>query len=163
MVRDFLFVRKKCLPFFIGHSPPLLLHVAQSTHSSAADHRNLLGEIFRALNAVLPRITALANHGISETMVIQAAFIGIGPFFVVEAPPEKGTKASAAEKKNGGRVQVLDALGGSTSMRGLRLAALGLVRALFAGYETQRAWIVEEILGSLIKLPDMKLKAGQFK
>ncbi|KAG9101090.1 Sister chromatid cohesion protein 2 [Ceratobasidium sp. 370] len=146
-----------------GHSPPLLLHVAQSTSSSAMDHRNLLGEIFRALNAVLPRITTLANHGISETMVIQAAFIGIGPFFVVEVASEKGSKASAADKKNGGRIQVLDALGGSTSMRGLRLTALGLVRALFASYESQRAWIVEEILGSLIKLPDMKLKAGQFK
>lgn len=96
-------------------------------------------------------------------MVIQAAFIGIGPFFVVEAAPEKNSKASAAEKKNGPRFHVLDALGGSTSMRGLRLTALGLVRALFAGYESQRAWIVEEILGSLIKLPDMKLKAGQFK
>ncbi|KAG8738993.1 Sister chromatid cohesion protein 2 [Ceratobasidium sp. 414] len=146
-----------------GHSPQLLLHVAQSTSSSAVDHRNLLGEIFRALNAVLPRVTVLANHGISETMVIQAAFIGIGPFFVVEVANEKGSKASAADKKNGGRIQVLDALGGSTSMRGLRLTALGLVRALFASYESQRGWIVEEILGSLIKLPDMKLKAGQFK
>ncbi|KAG9095820.1 Sister chromatid cohesion protein 2 [Ceratobasidium sp. UAMH 11750] len=146
-----------------GHSPQLLLHVAQSTSSSAVDHRNLLGEIFRALNAVLPRITALANRGISETMVIQAAFIGIGPFFVVEVTNEKSSKASGGDKKNGGRIQVLDALGGSTSMRGLRLTALGLVRALFASYESQRAWIVEEILGSLIKLPDMKLKAGQFK
>ncbi|KAG8683687.1 Sister chromatid cohesion protein 2, partial [Ceratobasidium sp. 395] len=146
-----------------GHSPPLLLHVAQNSSSSAVDHRNLLGEIFRALNAVLPRIIALANHGISETMVIQAAFIGIGPFFVVEVTHEKSSKSSAADKKNSGRIQVLDALGGSTSMRGLRLTALGLVRALFANYESQRAWIVEEILGSLIKLPDMKLKAGQFK
>ncbi|KAF8607050.1 hypothetical protein BDV93DRAFT_436800 [Ceratobasidium sp. AG-I] len=146
-----------------GHSPPLLLHVAQGTSSLASVHRSLLGEIFRTLNAALPRITALANHGVSETMVIQAAFIGIGPFFVVEATPEKSSKASAAEKKNGARFHVLDVLGGSTSMRGLRLAALGLVRALFAGYESQRAWIVEEILGSLIKLPDMKLKAGQFK
>ncbi|QRV77482.1 proline-rich protein Rad9 protein [Ceratobasidium sp. AG-Ba] len=146
-----------------GHSPPLLLHVAQNSSPSAVDHRNLLGEIFRALNAVLPRITALANHGISETMVIQAAFIGIGPFFVVEVTNEKGSKSSAADKKNAGRIQVLDILGGSTSMRGLRLTALGLVRALFANYESQRAWIVEEILSSLIKLPDMKLKAGQFK
>ncbi|KAG9123567.1 Sister chromatid cohesion protein 2 [Ceratobasidium sp. 392] len=146
-----------------GHSPPLLLHVAQSSSSSAVDHRNLLGDIFRVLNAVLPRITALANHGVSETMVIQAAFIGIGPFFVVEVTNEKTGKSSAADKKNSGRMQVLDALGGATSMRGLRLTALGLVRALFASYESQRAWIVEEILGSLIKLPDMKLKAGQFK
>ena len=93
-------------------------------------------------------------------MVIQAVFVGIGPFFVVEAAPEKSSKA---DKKGGSRVQVLDVLGGPTSMRGLRLSALGLVRALFAAYESQRSWIVEEILGSLIKLPDMKLKAGQFK
>ncbi|CCO30647.1 Protein rad9 AltName: Full=SCC2 homolog [Rhizoctonia solani AG-1 IB] len=130
------------------------------TSGFAIQHRKLLGEIFQTLNAVLPRITALANHGISETMVIQAVFIGIGPFFVVEAVSEKGTKA---DKKNGSRVQVLDVLGGPTSMRGLRLTALGLVRALFAAYDSQRGWIVEEILGSLIKLPDMKLKAGQFK
>ncbi|CAE6465375.1 unnamed protein product [Rhizoctonia solani] len=143
-----------------GHSPPLLLYVAQGTSDLAIQHRKLLGEIFQTLNAVLPRITALANHGISETMVIQAVFIGIGPFFVVEVVSEKGLKA---DKKNGGRIQVLDILGGPTSMRGLRLTALGLVRALFAAYESQRSWIVEEILGSLIKLPDMKLKAGQFK
>ncbi|CAE6459153.1 unnamed protein product [Rhizoctonia solani] len=143
-----------------GHSPPLLLHVAQGTSGFAIQHRKLLGEIFQTLNALLPRITALANHGISETMVIQAVFIGIGPFFVVEVVSEKGSKV---DKKGGSRVQVLDVLGGPTSMRGLRLAALGLVRALFAAYESQRPWIVEEILGSLIKLPDMKLKAGQFK
>ncbi|KAJ1303221.1 hypothetical protein OPQ81_011419 [Rhizoctonia solani] len=143
-----------------GHSPPLLLHVAQDTSGFAIHHRKLLGEIFQTINASLPRITALANHGISETMVIQAVFIGIGPFFVVEAASDKGSKT---DKKNNGRVQVLDVLGGPTSMRGLRLAALGLVRALFAVYESQRPWIVEEILGSLIKLPDMKLKAGQFK
>ncbi|CAE6438521.1 unnamed protein product [Rhizoctonia solani] len=143
-----------------GHSPPLLLHVAQGSSDFAVQHRKLLGEIFQTLNASLPRITALANHGISETMVIQAVFVGIGPFFVVEATPEKSSKA---DKKGGSRVQVLDVLGGPTSMRGLRLSALGLVRALFAAYESQRSWIVEEILGSLIKLPDMKLKAGQFK
>ncbi|CAE6432892.1 unnamed protein product [Rhizoctonia solani] len=143
-----------------GHSPPLLLHIAQGTSGFAIQHRKLLGEIFQTLNALLPRITSLANHGISEAMVIQAVFIGIGPFFVVEVTSEKGSKV---DKKSGGRVQVLDVLGGPTSMRGLRLAALGLVRALFATYESQRAWIVEEILGSLIKLPDMKLKAGQFK
>ncbi|QRW20097.1 proline-rich protein Rad9 protein [Rhizoctonia solani] len=143
-----------------GHSPPLLLYVAQGTSDLAVQHRKLLGDIFQTLNAVLPRITALANHGISETMVIQAVFIGIGPFFVVEVVSER---ASKADKKNGNRIQVLDVLGGPTSMRGLRLTALGLVRALFAAYESQRPWIVEEILGSLIKLPDMKLKAGQFK
>ncbi|CAE7081849.1 unnamed protein product [Rhizoctonia solani] len=143
-----------------GHSPPLLLHIAQGSSGFATHHRKLLGEIFLTLNASLPRITALANHGISETMVIQAVFIGIGPFFVVEVTSEKSSKA---DKKGGSRVQVLDVLGGPTSMRGLRLAALGLVRALFAAYESQRPWIVEEILGSLIKLPDMKLKAGQFK
>ncbi|CAE6533842.1 unnamed protein product [Rhizoctonia solani] len=143
-----------------GHSPPLLVHVAQGSSDFAIQHRKLLGEIFQTLNASLPRITALANHGISETMVIQAVFIGIGPFFVVEAASEKSSKA---DKKGGSRVQILDVLGGPTSMRGLRLAALGLVRALFAAYESQRPWIVEEILGSLIKLPDMKLKAGQFK
>ena len=148
------------LKFIKGHSPPLLLYVAQGTSGFAIQHRKLLGEIFQTLNAVLPRITALANHGISETMVIQAVFNGIGPFFVVEAVSEKGTKA---DKKNGSRVQALDVLGGPTSMRGLRLTALGLVRALFAAYDSQRGWIVEEILGSLIKLPDMKLKAGQFK
>ncbi|CAE6449430.1 unnamed protein product [Rhizoctonia solani] len=143
-----------------GHSPPLLLHVAQGSSDFAMQPRKLLGEIFQTLNASLPRITALANHGISETMVIQAVFVGIGPFFVVEAASEKNSKT---DKKGGSRVQVLDVLGGPTSMRGLRLSALGLVRALFAAYESQRSWIVEEILGSLIKLPDMKLKAGQFK
>lgn len=34
---------------------------------------------------------------------------------------------------------------------------------IFANYEEQRSWIIEEILSSLIKLSDSKQKAGQFR
>ncbi|KAF8215671.1 armadillo-type protein [Mycena galopus ATCC 62051] len=48
-------------------------------------------------------------------------------------------------------------------MRGLRLDALSLIRAIFANHDDQRDWIIEEILTSLIKLSDTKQKAGQFR
>ena len=34
---------------------------------------------------------------------------------------------------------------------------------IFAKHESQRSWIIEEILSSLIQLSDSKQKAGQFR
>ncbi|KAH9923582.1 hypothetical protein B0H21DRAFT_765352 [Amylocystis lapponica] len=136
---------------------PLLRYIIQpgTRHSS---HRQQLAEIFQAISSIIPRINDLIGAdamAMSESIIIQAVYIAIGPFFVVESGGEnegKGKKGSA----------VLNTLGNS-AMRGLRLDALSLVRSVFANHESQRSWIIEEILSSLIKLSDTKQKAGQFR
>lgn len=136
---------------------PQLQCIHRYTHSGCADLRRLMSELFQALSAGLPRVNSLFSaDGImmSDTIIIQAVYIAIGPFFVVESHEGdlKGKKENA----------VLSTLG-SSAMRGLRLDALSIIRSIFANHEDQRSWIIEEILSSLIKLSNSHKKAGQFR
>ncbi|KAF9806781.1 hypothetical protein IEO21_08541 [Rhodonia placenta] len=139
-----------------NHQPPLLRHVVQPS-SRDGSHRRQLAEIFQAISSVVPRINDLVSAetmAMSESIIIQAVYIAIGPFFVTE-----GSESEGKGKKD---LAVLHTLGNS-AMRGLRLDALALMRSIFAKHEEQRSWIIEEILSSLIKLSDTKQKAGQFR
>ncbi|KAI5117240.1 hypothetical protein M0805_001558 [Coniferiporia weirii] len=127
----------------------------------SAEHRRLIGEIFRALSAVLPRINNLVCTdmlSMSDSIIIQAVYIAIGPFFVIENNSEADFKG----KKDATTLIIANTLG-SSGMRGVRLEALTLIQSIFANHEDQRSWIIEEILSSLIKLSDSKQKAGQFR
>ncbi|KAI0643094.1 hypothetical protein C8Q79DRAFT_1002826 [Trametes meyenii] len=138
---------------------PLLRHFIQLLSSADSVQRRLVSEVFTAISSVLPRINDLIcadSMAMSEGIIIQAVYIAIGPFFVVEAESEGKSKKAA----NGSGV--IANLGGS-AMRGLRLDALSLIRSIFANHEDQRPWIIEEILSSLIKLSDTKQRAGQFR
>ncbi|KAF7296630.1 Sister chromatid cohesion protein [Mycena chlorophos] len=129
----------------------LLLHVMQNKSL-------FLGEIYRSITATLPRLTALVNAdtvAMSDTIIIQAVFIAIGPFFVVDSGEESGGK----KEKDTPVIRTF----GNTAMRALRLDALSLIRAIFANHDDQRDWIIEEIISSLIKLSDTKQKAGSFE
>lgn len=106
-----------------SQTSPLLQHLHKSTSSDVREHRRQLSEIFQALTSVMPRITNLVCAGtvmMSDSIIIQTVYIGIGPFFVVESGIEGDTKG---KKQN----VVLSTLGNS-SMRGLRLDALSLIR-----------------------------------
>ncbi|KIP08264.1 hypothetical protein PHLGIDRAFT_127100 [Phlebiopsis gigantea 11061_1 CR5-6] len=137
---------------------PLLRHTVHSPATECSQERRLIAETFHAVTSVLPRITQLITAetmAMSESIIIQAVYIAIGPFFVVDST----TDSKGREKKDSA---VLNTLGPS-AMRGLRLEALSLIRSIFANHEDQRSWIIEEILSSLIKLSDSKQKAGQFR
>ncbi|KAI9064653.1 hypothetical protein FKP32DRAFT_1625471 [Trametes sanguinea] len=142
-----------------SHISALLRQLIQLSSAADSVQRRLVNEIFQAISSVLPRINDLIcadSMAMSETIIIQAVYIAIGPFFVVEAEGEgKSKKASSGNS-------MLSALGGS-AMRSLRLDALSLIRSIFANHEDQRPWIIEEILSSLIKLSDTKQRAGQFR
>lgn len=58
----------------------------------------------------------------SEGIVIQAVYVAIGPFFVVES----GNDSKGKDKKS---TAILSTLG-SSAMRGLRLDALALIRSV---------------------------------
>ncbi|KLO06964.1 hypothetical protein SCHPADRAFT_1002012 [Schizopora paradoxa] len=148
---------------------PLLAYIVHRRPSGSsesidtAQHRQLINEIFQALSSIIPRINALvcagdASVAMSDTIVIQAVYIAIGPFFVVESSEPEGKG-----KKTDFPGAVVSNTLGSSAMRGLRLEALSLIRSIFANYVDQRSWIIEEILSSLIKLSDTKQKAGQFR
>ncbi|KAF8968942.1 hypothetical protein BDZ97DRAFT_1797116 [Flammula alnicola] len=137
---------------------PLLQGIVKNPNFIASGHRRQLGELFQALSAVIPRINNLVNAetvAMSDSIIIQAVYIAIGPFFVVDSSSETDTKG----KKESVIIKTL----GKSAMRGLRLDALSLIRSIFANHEDQRSWIIEEILTSLIKLNDTKQKAGQFR
>ncbi|KAJ7134305.1 hypothetical protein C8R44DRAFT_770123 [Mycena epipterygia] len=130
----------------------ILQHVL---HNSV--HRHVLNEMFKSLSALLPRLSMLVNAeavAMSDSIIIQAVYIAIGPFFVIDAG-EDGAK----KEKESAVIRTF----GKSAMRGLRLDALSLIRAIFANHDDQREWIIEEILTSLIKLSDTKQKAGQFR
>ncbi|KAF7357525.1 Sister chromatid cohesion protein [Mycena sanguinolenta] len=136
----------------VSGASELLMHTIRT-----GSHKHLLSETFQALSAVLPRLSTLVNAesvAMSDSIIIQAVYIAIGPFFVVDAGEEGGKK-----EKESAVIRTF----GKSAMRGLRLDALSLIRAIFANHDDQRDWIIEEILTSLIKLSDTKQKAGQFR
>ncbi|PPR07277.1 hypothetical protein CVT26_012437 [Gymnopilus dilepis] len=152
-----------------SHSSSHASSHSHTTHSQT--HRRLLSELFQALSAVIPRINNLINAeavAMSDSIIIQAVYIAIGPFFVADGGGGGGAGGDGEGKKGKekggekGESVVIKTLGRS-AMRGVRLDALALIRSIFAIHEDQRSWIIEEILTSLIKLNDTKQKAGQFR
>jgi cohesin loading factor subunit SCC2 len=102
---------------------PLLQRLVDTTSATSRSHRLQLNDIFHSLSSVLPRINNLVCAGtvaMSDSIIIQAVYIAIGPFFVSDPRVDGDTKG---KKDN----VVLSTLGKS-SMRGLRLDALSLIR-----------------------------------
>lgn len=96
----------------------------------------MLDELFQALSALFPSLNNLLNPGessgevpvsMSEEIIIQAVYIAIEPFFVVDSSDTaKENKSSAKNKKDGIITRTLN----KTPMRGLRLDALALIRSV---------------------------------
>ena len=108
-----------------GQCSPVLRHIVHSPPADCSQERRLLAETFHALSSILPRITQLVcaeTMAMSESIIIQAVYIAIGPFFVADAT----TDGKGREKKDNA---VLNTLGPS-AMRGLRLEALSLIRSV---------------------------------
>lgn len=88
-------------------------------------HRGLVKELFQALSSSLPRVTNLIGADVvsmSDSIIIQAVYIAIGPFFIVE-----GNDGDTKNKKDGSLAHTVF---GSSAMRGLRMDALSLVRSV---------------------------------
>ena len=103
----------------------LLRELIQLSTSPGSILRQLLNEIFQAVSSILHRINDLIcadTMAMSESIIIQAVYIAIGPFFVVEG----GNDGKAKDKKSSAVLNTL----GSSAMRGLRLDALSLIRSV---------------------------------
>lgn len=124
-----------------------------------------LGNLFRHTCSALSQVQRLVKlpfMSLSDSIMISAVYLSIGPFFVVEPEPGTGGGSSEGAKASAKGRSAMNAVGGPATMKGLRLPALNLLRNIFAKHSDQRQWIIEEILTSLIKLPDMKKTRRQF-
>lgn len=107
-----------------GQVPPILRTMAQTNSTETQEHRGFIAEIFQILSSVVPRINNLIRAefiSLSDVIIIQAVYIAIGPFFVMEptAPDSKGKKSSVVHNTLG-----------NSAMKGLRLDALTLIRSV---------------------------------
>lgn len=142
-----------------GQVSVILWHLITQDDPEVRACRSLVGEIFQSLCAVLPRINSLVTRtdlAMSDSIIIQAVYISLGPFFNIDF----GVDPKSSKEKTPFAVA---ALGGSAALRALRLSSLSLIRSIFAYYPDQRTWIIEEILASLIQIPNLKSKSGQFR
>lgn len=85
----------------------------------------MVAETFHVISSTLPRITRLIcaeSMAMSESIIIQAVYIAIGPFFVVDSTVD----SKGRERKDNAILNTL----GPSAMRGLRLEALSLIRGV---------------------------------
>ncbi|WVQ94119.1 hypothetical protein IAU59_001197 [Kwoniella sp. CBS 9459] len=112
-----------------------------------------LSFIAQSACSALPHLTALISKSdltLSDSLIIQTVYLSISPLFINEPVVKK------SRKDNGGK-------DGLSIMKALKMEALGCLRAAFARYEEQRQWIVEEILSSLVRVPEQNHAQNLFQ
>ncbi|CED83634.1 Sister chromatid cohesion protein SCC2/Nipped-B [Phaffia rhodozyma] len=142
--------------------PEVLSHFLKVPSTVSQPHINLISQILQTLSLTFQHLRDLINSPdvtMSDDIVINAVYLAIGPFFVAE--PQLTGKGRDRTVKGKASDAIAEAAG-AKSLKGLRLDALGLLRAVFGKHESQRTWIIQEILTSLIKLPDVKKNQKQF-
>ena len=110
---------------------------------ATARARDKVAEVTDALVAGTQALAALVKaEDLGDELVIALAYLSLEPFFH-EAPLATTAAARAAAAK--------DPSPAVNAVKGLRLASLAVVQAVYARYADQRAWIVEEVLSNLGK------------
>ncbi|KPV73441.1 uncharacterized protein RHOBADRAFT_55179 [Rhodotorula graminis WP1] len=105
--------------------------------------RDKVAEVTDALVAGTQALAALVKaEDLGDELVIALAYLSLEPFFH-EAPLATTAAARAAAAR--------DLSPAVNAVKGLRLASLAVVQAVYARYADQRAWIVEEVLSNLGK------------
>lgn len=121
---------------------------------------NNLEQLFKQTCAAFSqahKLIQMPSLVMSETIVNNAVYAAIGPFFAGEPDAGSGAGTSEASKAaHRGRTALAAFGSGVSPMKSLRLPALNFLRRIFARQKEQRQWIIEEILANLTKLPDLK-------
>jgi len=112
-----------------------------------------VAQIFSFLStSIVPKVDVLVRQiDLSESIIASVSYISIAPFFVdcgpmVDLP--SNTKSKKVSQDNG-------------SMKAMRLECLKLLRNVSAKYPDQRGWIIEEILNSILNLPDQSPRSSK--
>ncbi|WAQ85397.1 hypothetical protein PtA15_6A25 [Puccinia triticina] len=103
--------------------------------------------------SILPKVDVLVRRiDLSESIIASVSYITIAPFFVDCGPtfilPSSSTKSRKTLQDNG-------------SMKAMRLECLKLLRNVSSKYPDQRSWIIEEILNSIINLPEQSARGSK--
>lgn len=130
-------------------------HLGDLVHMRSGD----ISLVCEELNAAIPLIAKLVRQEeTSEEIVTSMIYCALSPFF------HEGSSnlmlGAMSQLKKGENVKSTTAEKG---MKGIRMASLGWVRSLYAKYEDQRAWIIEEVLSNLTKLEFTKKGKGTLK
>lgn len=99
--------------------------------------------------ALLERLLRLSSLAVPDTLIITGVYLALGPFFVQERRTERRRGCSVYAQPQ--------------TLRPVRLSCLQVLRSFFACYPAQRAWVLSEILVSLLHLPDLQQRRRQFR
>ncbi|WFC99152.1 Sister chromatid cohesion protein 2 [Malassezia yamatoensis] len=99
--------------------------------------------------AFLDRVVMLSSVIMSDTLVIVCVYLAIAPFYAqdnrVSIPNSSSVYCQAY------------------ALHPLRLCGLSILREIFAHYTEQRAWVLSELLASLLRLPDLRHRSREFR
>ncbi|KAK4046628.1 Sister chromatid cohesion protein 2 [Microbotryomycetes sp. JL201] len=131
-----------------------LLETRSSSHLDflATARAQVIGAVSEALTSAIQLVSRLLQQEhMSEDIVISVSYFALTPFFHEEPP----TTSGKGKKAEGNIVK--------RNVKMIRLASLGLVRAVFSRYPAQRDWIVDEVLTSLLKLDIAQKTKGSLR
>ncbi|GAA5984976.1 hypothetical protein JCM11641_005602 [Rhodosporidiobolus odoratus] len=112
--------------------------------AGGAELRERLSGIAEDLHQAVEALAKLVKkEELGEELVISLAYLSLEPFF--HDIPLSTTATGKARAALGGEGPI------AAAHKGLRMASLELVKAVYGRYAKQRAWIVEEVLGNLGK------------
>lgn len=117
-----------------------------------------------------PRIASLVSRSdiaFSDQLVIQTVYLAISPLFVADAPAKKGKAKElphdGQRAMNALRAEALACLRGVSCATDCLPELLLTQLQVFARYENQRQWIIEEILGSMGKTSDAGANKARYQ
>lgn len=131
-------------------------HLDDVAQIYASDVRSICDEV----EMVMPLLSRLVRQEeTNEEIVTSMIYCSLSPFF----HEASGTIAfGGGVSGKGGRSDLkLNVV--EKSMKGIRMASLGLVRSVYAKYADQRAWIIEEVLSNMTRLEVAKKGRGTLR
>lgn len=132
-------------PSSVAHD--LLRGTVPSSLCSALDSH--MHHVCSALTLLEP-LFCLTSFTIPEALMIRCVYITLSPMF---------TQDRVIPAKHASALTYTHA----QALRPLRLSCFHILRNLFAFYPNQRAWILGEILVSLLRLPDLRQRKRHFR
>ncbi|WFD43242.1 Sister chromatid cohesion protein 2 [Malassezia psittaci] len=99
--------------------------------------------------ASLDRVVVLSSVSMSDTLIIACVYLAIAPFYAQD---------NLVSLPNSSSVYCQ-----GYALHPLRLCGLSILREIFAHYTEQRAWVLSELLASLLRLPDLRHRSREFR
>ncbi|KAK4052266.1 Sister chromatid cohesion protein 2 [Microbotryomycetes sp. JL221] len=140
----------------LDHVVVPLLEAQAGSHLEflASARSDAIGQVCDSMCPTTQLVARLVQHQhMSEDIVIAVSYFGLTPFFHEEA-----AASSSKAKKAAAEANIV-----KRAIKTIRLASLGLIKTVFATYPTQRDWIVEEVLTSLLKLDIAQKTKGSLR